>query len=238
MAIARGNWQNLRMNQFIANHGTELGCFILSVLAIVIYQVYLDQRTRRDPASSALDVILMARVAWVECVMRERRDILAVQTLRNSTMAASFMASTSVLLIIGVLTLSAQGEKLSATWHALNIMGGFSAEMWLFKLLMMLFDLLFAFFSFSMAVRLFHHVGYLINVPVGNQVDGTQPRRVAAQLNRGGTFYRLGMRAYYFTVPLLFWLFGPLFLLGATALLIFCLYHLDKAPERDEDLTG
>jgi uncharacterized membrane protein len=46
------------------------------------------------------------------------------------------------------------------------------------------------------------------------------------------------MRAYYFTVPLLFWLFGPLFLLGATALLIFCLYHLDKAPERDEDLTG
>ena len=226
------------MNQFIANHGTDLGSFIFSVLAIVIYQVYLGLRTRRDPTSSAMDVIVEARLAWVENVMSERRDILAVQTLRNSIMAASFMASTSVLLIIGVLTLSAQGEKLSATWHALNFMESFSAEMWLFKLLMMLFDLLFAFFSFSMTVRVFHHVGYLINVPVSSSIKGTHPRRVAAQLNRGGTFYRLGMRAYYFTVPLLFWLFGPLFLLGATALLIFCLYHLDKAPERDEDLTG
>lgn len=226
------------MRDFIATHATDLLSFVFSAVALLAYQLYLNWRTRRDPASSAQDVMLLARAAWVESVMRERRDILAVQTLRNSTMAASFMASTAVLLIIGVLTLSAQGDQLTGTWHSLNFLGHFSAEMWLFKLLVMLFDLLSAFFAFSMSVRMFHHIGYLINVPLAPPLGASHTHHVVAQLNRAGTYYRIGTRGYYFTVPLLFWLFGPLFLLGATALLIFFLYHLDRAPRRDTDLMG
>ncbi len=135
------------MLDFIAIHAVDLIGFVLSAAAMLGYQLYLNRRTRRHPTSSAQDVMLAARGAWVESVMRERRDILAVQTLRNSTMAASFMASTAVLLILGVLTLSAQGDKLSGTWHSLNFLGHVSAEMWLFKLLMMLFDLLISFFG-------------------------------------------------------------------------------------------
>lgn len=238
LSPCRANWQNCAMSEFIATHATDLLSFVLSATAIFVYQFYLRWRTRRNPASSAQDVMLVAREAWVTSVMRERRDILAVQTLRNSTMAASFMASTAVLLIIGVLTLSAQGDKLSGIWHALNFLGYVSAEMWLFKLLIVLFDLLLVFFTFSMSVRLFHHIGYAINVPLDGALERTQIRHVVAQMNRAGVFYRIGMRAYYFTVPLLFWLFGPLFLLGATALLIFFLYHLDRAPRSDADLMG
>jgi uncharacterized membrane protein len=226
------------MTDYLIKHIYDLAGFVFSAAAVVIYQIYLHLRTQRDPASSAQHVVLTARAAWVEMIMRERRDILAVQTMRNSMMSASFMASTAVLLIIGVLTLSAQGDKLGDTWHALNFLGRFGAEMWLFKLLVMLFDLLFAFFSFSMAVRLFHHTGYQINVPLTPPDDAAQLAHVLAQLNRAGAYYRIGMRGYYFTVPLLFWLFGPVFLVGATALLIYFLYHLDRAPRRDSDLMG
>jgi uncharacterized membrane protein len=226
------------MSDFVVTHIYDLAGFVLSVAAVAIYQLYLGWRTRRDPASSAQDIMLTTRADWVQTVMRERRDILAVQTLRNSTMSASFMASTAVLLIIGVLTLSAQGDKLSGTWHSLNFLGQFAAEMWLFKLLVMLFDLLAAFFSFAMAVRLFHHIGYLVNVPLSPSNETAQLGHVVAQLNRAGIYYRIGMRAYYFTVPLLFWLFGPLLLLGATVLLVYFLYHLDRAPRRDSDLMG
>lgn len=226
------------MYDFMTTHATDLLSFAGSAGLLLLYQQYLRWRTRRDPASSAQDVMLAARAAWVASVMRERRDILAVQTLRNSTMSASFMASTAVLLIIGVLTLSAQGDKLTGTWHALNFLGQSGAEMWLFKLLMMLFDLLFAFFSFSMSVRIFHHVGYLINVPLDKASEAVQIRQVEVQLNRAGIYYRIGMRSYYFTVPLLFWLFGPLWLLGATLAVVFFLFHMDRAPRRDTDLMG
>jgi uncharacterized membrane protein len=226
------------MFEFMTLHSTDLLIFAGSAGLVLAYQIYLGWRTRTDPASSAQDVMLAARAAWVASVMRERRDILAVQTLRNSTMSASFMASTAVLLIIGVLTLSAQGDKLSGTWYALNFLGQTSTDMWMFKLLMMLFDLLFAFFSFAMAVRIFHHIGYLINVPLDKADDATQIRQVEAHLNRAGTYYRIGMRAYYFTVPLLFWLFGPTWLLGATLAMVFFMFHLDRAPKRDTDLMG
>jgi uncharacterized membrane protein len=45
------------------------------------------------------------------------------------------------------------------------------------------------------------------------------------------------MRAYYYSVPLVFWLFGPLFMLAATLVLIAVLYHVDRAPQYTEELA-
>lgn len=232
------NWHNAAMNAFIITNFWDLLGFVLCVAALTLYQLYLGWRTRRDPASSALHGMHAARTAWVEVIMRERRDILSVQTLRNSTMTASFMASTAVLLIIGVLTLTAQADKLSGTWLMLNVLGHESASMWLLKLLFMLLDLLFAFFSFSLAMRLYHHMGYLLNVGPECELECTRPANVAAEFNRAAIFYRHGMRAYFYIVPLLFWLFGTLWMVAATVLLIYFLYRLDKAPSRDTDLMG
>jgi uncharacterized membrane protein len=61
---------------------------------------------------------------------------------------------------------------------------------------------------------------------------------VVAQMNRAGIFYRIGTRAYFYIVPLLLWLFGPLLLLGSTLVLIFFSYHLDRASRSDKDLMG
>jgi len=76
--------------------------------------------------------------------MNEKKDILAVQTLRNSTMAATFLASTAVLLIIGVLTLS-ESDKMQASWHVLNIAGAVHPELWLVKLICLLLTCLLPF---------------------------------------------------------------------------------------------
>jgi uncharacterized membrane protein len=226
------------MVDFVRTHLYDVLALLLSAAAVLAYQLYLRWRERHDPAASALYGMNAARMAWVEGVMREGRDILAVQTLRNSMMASSFMASTAILLIIGVLTLSAQGDKMSGTWHALNLLGQEGADIWLFKLLLMLFTLLFAFFAFCLSIRLYHHIGYQINTAPDLRREVTQPAHVGAELNRAAIFYRLGMRAYYYTVPLLLWLFGPVWLLGATTLLIFFLYHLDRAPRSDQALMG
>ncbi|HEX8989704.1 MAG TPA: DUF599 domain-containing protein [Rhodocyclaceae bacterium] len=203
----------------------------ISGFLLIVYNLFLLRKERRNPAYTVRAVNAMARTAWVETVMAERRDILAVQTLRNSTMAATFLASTSVLLIIGVLSLSGQGDKLEAAWHSLNTFGARHTELWIVKLLFLLLDLFFAFFSFSMSIRVFNHVGYLINVPLALGHKSISPAHVAIHLNRAGRFYSLGMRAYYYAVPLVFWLFGPHFMLLATLGLIFVLYRIDRAPK-------
>ncbi|TRZ89473.1 MAG: DUF599 domain-containing protein [Rhodocyclaceae bacterium] len=216
---------------FLATYTADALSLFLSVLLLILYHWFLRRKERRDPSYTVQAVNRIARTAWVENVMREGKDILAIQTLRNSTMAATFLASTAVLMIIGVLTLSGQGDKLDATWHSLNLFGAKHPELWMLKLICLLLDLFFAFFSFAMSIRVFNHVGYMINVPSSLNHKSITPEHVAIYLNRAGWFYSLGMRAYYFSVPLLFWLFGPHLMLLATLGLVFVLYRLDRTPK-------
>jgi uncharacterized membrane protein len=214
----------------------DLAGFTASALLIIVYHLFLRRKVKKDPAYTVQAINRIARTAWVESIMNDKRDILAVQTLRNSTMAATFLASTAVLMLIGILTLSG-GGKMEATWHVLNIVGATYPELWLIKLICLLLDMFVAFFSFSMSIRVYNHVGYMINVPLALNHRMITPAHVATHLNRAGKFYSIGMRAYYFSVPLVFWLFGPHFMFIATIGLLMVLYRIDRAP-KIEDVNG
>lgn len=210
----------------------DFASFTVCVTLVVAYHIFLRRKVRKDPTYTVQAVNKIARTAWVETIMADEKNaVLAVQTLRNSTMAATFLASTSVLLIMGVLTLSEQEQKIEATWHALNMIGAIHPVLWMVKLVMLLLDLFVAFFAFSMSIRIYNHVGYMINVPVRLEHKMITPAHVATHLNRAGHFYSLGMRAYYFLVPLVFWLFGPHFMLVATIGLLATLYRIDRSPK-------
>jgi uncharacterized membrane protein len=121
-------------------------------------------------------------------------------------------------------------------WQSLTRIGATGYELWVVKLLCLLVDLFVAFFSFALAMRMYNHVGYLINSSQELGRYSNSPGYVAALLNRGGGYYSLGMRSYYVAVPLVFWLFGPDLMLVATAVLITILYHIDRAPNRTAHL--
>jgi len=204
---------------------------VASGLILGGYHLFLLSRLRRDRAYTIQAVNALARTAWVENVMRSGdKDILAVQTLRNAIMGPTFLASTAVLLIVGTLTLSGQGDKLGESWQALNLFGARHAGLWQAKVLCLVLDFMAAFFSFAMAIRLFIHVGFMINVPMAPGREPISPRQVALHLHRAGAFHSIGMRAYYLSVPLVLWLFGPHLMLLGSAVLVPVLFQLDRAP--------
>ncbi|MDD2701141.1 MAG: DUF599 domain-containing protein [Sideroxydans sp.] len=204
--------------------------FIASVTTLILYHLYLRHKVRKDPTYTVQAINRIARRIWVETLMNQGKpDVIAVQTLRNSTMAATFLASTAVLLIMGVLTLSSQSQ--GSAWQVYNIYGTNHPEVWLFKLMLLLINLFVAFFSFSMAIRIYNHVGFLINVPLNLNLPSLSAKHVGAHLNSAGKYYSIGMRTYYYCVPLVFWLFGPHLMLLATIFLIPLLYKHDRAPK-------
>jgi uncharacterized membrane protein len=71
----------------------------------------------------------------------------------------------------------------------------------------------------------------MINVPYTLDHKAVSPDHVAEHLNRAGSYYSIGMRAFYFIIPLVFWLFGPHLMLIATVGLIIVLYRIDRAPK-------
>lgn len=199
---------------------------------LLIYYLFLMARVKRDVDFTVHSINRRARAQWVMDVMKHhgKKDVMAVQTLRNFSMSATFKASSSILLILGTLTLSGQADDMAKTWHVFDIVGSRSADLWVLKIMCLLSVLLLAFFSFAMCLRVLNHVVFMVNLPEEDARGSLSPARVGQRLNSAGAFYTLGMRAFFLAVPLTFWLFGPLFLFMSTAGLIVALYHLDRNP--------
>ena len=162
-----------------------------------------------------------------------KMDILAIQTLRNSLMAANFMATTAVLLIIGILNLSDKiGEWAQKSQFSL-LANSVSAELWYLKIALLVLDYAVAFYCFSISIRFFNHVGYMINLGCDIQIEETIFKQTCAYLNRAGSYYMYGTRAFFFSLPVIMWFFGPIFLIPATVALIAGLAVLDKVPKCD-----
>ncbi len=212
-------------------YGPDALAIVASLAMVGTYYASMLARVRRDPLCTIHGVNQLARTLWVEEVMaRPGKDVMAVQTLRNFVMGASLMASTAALLVVGTLTLSGQAEGISRTWHVFSGFGSGSPEMWMVKVLCLLADFIVAFFAFAMAVRLANHVAIMINIPAQDLPPVLAPRQVARRLHRAGNHFAIGLRAFFFAVPLVFWLFGPGFLVVASAGLVFTLHRLDRNP--------
>ena len=211
--------------------GPDLLALGLSLLMVGAYYAYLRNRLRRDPTYSIHYVNDTARRLWVQSVMANpAKDVMAVQTLRNFIMIGILMVSTVTLLIIGTLTLSGQAENMSRSWNSTNLLGPASVEVWSVKVLCLLADFIVAFFAFTLSLRLANHVLFMINVPVElrGSVDALSPEAVARRLNRAAYMISIGIRALFAAVPLVFWLFGPFFLVVGTLGLLIALFRLDR----------
>lgn len=194
---------------------------------LVVYHIWLWQRIRYRPMTTAFGLARHTRSRWVALIMAERRDLLGVQTLRNWTMAATFLASTAVLIALGVLSFAASTDRTAEAAHLLPSLGASGPRLLQAKLLALAVGLLFAFFNFTLALRFFNHAGFAVALP-----PETDPERdaeaVAQGLNRGALHYTLGMRAYYMAVPLALWVFGPELLLAGALGILVVLRGLDR----------
>ncbi len=198
-----------------------------SFAILIIYHAYLLYRIRRYPLTTAMGITNHLRGHWVESIMRDNRDILAVQTLRNWVMASSFLASTAIIISLGMISVAFSPEKMAEITPSLKILIREHRVLWLFKLMVLTVNFFFIFYNFCLAIRYFNHVNFMINVP-STLAHKITPEYVTMILNRGTMHYTVGMRGYYLGVLLVLWLFGPIWMLLGTVVIVLALNHLDR----------
>ena len=204
----------------------EYGLGPAAILLLLAYHVYLFYRTRRDPLSTSMGLARRTRALWVRSIMKNNKDILAVQTLRNWTMASTFLASTAIIIGLGIFNLALTADKQGELSLLIGPLSIDHPVLRTTTLVLLGIDFLIAFFNFTLAVRYYNHTGFMINIP--SEDPDVSVEDVIKFLDRGGTHYTLGMRGYYLAIPLALWLFGPLWMLSGTLLLITVLYRLDR----------
>jgi uncharacterized membrane protein len=67
----------------------------------------------------------------------------------------------------------------------------------------------------------------MINILEEHDPSAT-PEVVADVLNHGALHYTLGMRGFYLAVPVGLWMFGPLWMLAGTLVVVWVLNQLDR----------
>jgi len=216
---------------------------------LIGYHLRLYVRLYNHPETTAIGLANTMRTLWVKNMIGDGKpNVLPVQTLRNLTMAASFLASTAIIVGLGILQVAFSSEAIPAASNLLALFGTHSSQtQWTIKLMLLWGDFLFCFYNFMMAVRYYNHTAFLINVPHERHsasglhrpgylirmppVTDTTPgvKMVAEVLNQGAAHYTLGMRGYYFVVPLALWLLGSVWLFLSVVALIFVLQRIDSA---------
>ncbi len=222
---------SLPFASWLQEFGSDSAALALSILMVTGYYVQFRNKSAKDPAYSIHTVNARARRLWTKSIMTTAgKELVGVQSLRNYIMVSIMMASTSALLIMGTLTLSGQAEKIVHSWHSLAMFGSHAQELWIIKVLCLLVDFIFAFFSYALSMRLATHVLFMINVPEAGYKAHPELgcECVADRLVRSGNMMAMGMRAFLFAIPLVFWLFGPIFLFLATVGLVITLNRLDR----------
>ncbi|KAL5222509.1 hypothetical protein ABZP36_027222 [Zizania latifolia] len=232
----------------------------LGLAVMVAYHVWLLLRIRRRPATTVIGINAINRRIWVRHIMEEpsgKHAVLAVQTMRNSIMAATVLASVAITLSSLVAALMASGvahgvfsgaggdSGLQGGQGQLVVGAGGEAALSI-KFFAILVCFLVAFLLNVQSIRYYSHAGILVNVPLHahrRRRPGLAVDYVTAALNRGSYFWSLGVRAFYFSCPVFLWLFGPIPMFAACLAMVCALYFLDvytewDKPEEEDDLNG
>ncbi|RHN76771.1 hypothetical protein MtrunA17_Chr1g0147511 [Medicago truncatula] len=199
----------------------------LAMLISIGYHVWLWHKVRTQPHTTIVGINASGRRNWVNAMMKdnEKKNILAVQSLRNTIMGATLMATTSILLCSGL------AAVISSTYSVkkpLNdaIYGAHGEFMVALKYVSLLTIFLFSFFCHSLSIRFINQVNILINTPQ-DPMSLVTPEYIFEILEKGFILNAVGNRLFYAGLPLLLWIFGPVMVFLCSLAMVPVLYNLD-----------
>lgn len=208
----------------------EDGLALLTLLSCWFgYTCYAGHRIKKSRCLTR--VLAHYREHWMLRLL-ERDNRIADASLMNSLRASvSFFASTSILVVAGLITGIASSEQAIDVLATLPFMCAPTQELWEFKMLMMVLIFIYAFFEFTWSLRLYNFACVMLgSAPLVEEVkdDPHQKKRFATAsgfiLTLAARHFNFGLRAYYFALAMLSWFIGPLWLMAASVLVVLILY--------------
>ncbi|RVW51251.1 hypothetical protein CK203_075499 [Vitis vinifera] len=184
------------------------------LLLMAAYHIWLLFFILNHPNKTVIGVNAFNRRFWVSAMMEDvsKNGVLAVQTLRNNMMASTVLASTAIMLssVMAALMASKNGDRSFGV-----VFGDKSALGISIKYLAILVCFLLSFLLNVQSIRYYSHASILINVPFKKMSLSPNSHQLTAEyvgtiVNNGCYFWSLGLRAFYFSIPLFLWLFGPI----------------------------
>ncbi|XP_074369561.1 uncharacterized protein LOC141710995 [Apium graveolens] len=213
--------------------------YILVPLGLVflgVYHTWLLLTVLFYPTKTVIGTNAQTTHRWAVNMMNDpaANGVLAVQTIRNSMMASTVLATAAISLSALISVYISSSSNVDSISSEL-VYGNKTDIISSIKYFTILLCFLLAFLCNVQCIRYNAHVSFLITLH-GSKSSSQSIEYVARNLNRGSFFWSLGLRAFYFSFPLFLWVFGPIPMFVCCCTLSVVLYFLDTTTSFTRDL--
>ncbi|MBF0674219.1 DUF599 family protein [Pseudomonas sp.] len=207
---------------------------LLAILWFVLcwagYTRYAIWKGRDTPCLAS--VLHLYREDWMRRMLLRDNRIADANVIGSLERNASFFASSTLIILAGVLTALGASEQAFSLLAELPLTQPVSRQLSELKLLALALIFVYAFFTFSWCMRQYNFAAVLIgSAPlIGERNVSDQERksfanRSARVISMAANHFNFGLRAYYFGLATLTWFIHPWVYMGVTAGVVLVLYR-------------
>ena len=185
----------------------------------------------RDTACLA-SVMHLYREDWMRRMLLRDNRIADASVISNLERNASFFASSTLIILAGVLTVLGASDRAVSLLADLPFVQAASREMSEVKLFCLAVVFVYAFFTFSWCMRQYNFAAVLIgSAPMIGERHVTELERKAFAIrgarviSMAANQFNYGLRAYYFGMATLAWFISPWLFMLVTAGVVVILYR-------------
>lgn len=196
---------------------------IFPILCWIAYNLLVPLVERRRPSLSV--IMSMQRRRWVANATRRESPMDAIFS-GNLMQSVSFLASTSVLLVLAIFAAFGQLPTVMRSLSTLGLANSYSPAEMQIHLLVLLAIFVSSFFAFTLSLRQFNHFCIMVGA-IDHAVPATDEEIDAiAMLNSlAAKNFNSGIRAYYFAVPAVAWFGSPALSIVITLVTVAFIIH-------------
>ena len=183
-------------------------------------------RWRRHSISVAMN---RERRAWMDQMMARELRMLDSQILGNLLRSLGFFASTTILLVAGLIAVLGASEQAIETLAELPFAVPATKAVWHAKVLLLIVIFVYAFFKFAWAFRLTNNCAILIGAapaaPTDPATSALHTERAAAIIGLVAFHLNRGQRGYFFALAALAWFLHPVLFAAGSTWVVLVLYR-------------
>ena len=180
------------------------------------FVVFRPRSGKRASLSRTMD---RYRHGWMSTMAGRELRMIDTMIQGSVLQGCTFFASTSVLLVGGLFTLLGASDSAMAVVRDIPFAVETTRTLWQIKVLTLVTVLMYAFFKFAWAHRLYTYCIVVMGATPMEDAPDTRSfaRRAARLLDLGALHFDRGIRAYYYTFAATAWFLHPVLFMVSTA---------------------
>lgn len=189
------------------------------------YAFYSEKRAATKPCLS--NVLHRHRIRWMEQMMGRENRVADASLLANLERNVSFFASSTLIILAGVMTALGAVEKFQGATHDIPWMVHSSVQVLQLKLIVLGGIFIYAFFKFTWSLRQYGFACVIVgSAPSAEKAsEDNIAEHAASVISRAAYAFNLGLRSYYFALSYLVWFVHPVPFIALSAWVVAVLYR-------------